>query len=394
MKISKSIYIKMSIYLMALRSPLIIVTMALYMLTRKEMLQRSILKLVPFILFLLAADIYSIIMGNEFGNIIGQTRDIFLAIVVAVFLLASSDISEANRTLIYRTLKYCFVYVAIAKIFIIVLSVVAGIGVNDIISWLRDTWNIQMMSLGVEDTVLARLQIPLDSAVPFFLYFVTRELIHNEDNKLKTSITFVLLMISMILTLSRAFWAETLFMVFAAILIEAKASKIFKISIITAVILSFIIIFTPVGDMLFKVIETRFGNNTNNSVSDSYREWQNRSLYNSFMEMPIFGHGIGYYIPNALRSETTKYLYESQTLSMLMSLGIIGCACLLLLIVFTCLKAVSKESNGAFTYMMPLIFLAMWLFSGSVNPLLFGASGGSILFMTAKFHTLYKRGDS
>ncbi|MBU5899913.1 hypothetical protein JVW24_22625, partial [Vibrio cholerae O1] len=79
----------------------------------------------------------------------------------------------ANRTLIYRTLKYCFVYVAIAKIFIIVLSVVAGIGVNDIISWLRDTWNIQMMSLGVEDTVLARLQIPLDSAVPFFLYFVT-----------------------------------------------------------------------------------------------------------------------------------------------------------------------------------------------------------------------------
>ncbi|VTP63452.1 Uncharacterised protein [Serratia rubidaea] len=186
MKISKStLTIKMSIYLMALRSPLIIVTMALYMLTRKEMLQRSILKLVPFILFLLAADIYSIIMGNEFGNIIGQTRDIFLAIVVAVFLLASSDISEANRTLIYRTLKYCFVYVAIAKIFIIVLSVVAGIGVNDIISWLRDTWNIQMMSLGVEDTVLARLQIPLDSAVPFFLYFVTRELIHNEDNKLK-----------------------------------------------------------------------------------------------------------------------------------------------------------------------------------------------------------------
>lgn len=199
---------------MALRSPLIILTMAFYIIRKEGMAKKVIVEILPFVFFICLAMVYSVNKGNDIDNVIGQARDVFLAVVVSIFLVSASLLSEDNRMLIYRTLKYCFVYIALAKIFILLFSVFTGIPMSDIISWLRDAWNIQMMSLGVEDTFLARLQIPLDSAVPFFLYFVAKELILTEKNKAKTIATFILLIISMLLTLSRAFWAETIIIIF------------------------------------------------------------------------------------------------------------------------------------------------------------------------------------
>ena len=395
MKINKSIFIKLSIYLMALRSPLIILTMVAYILGRNGVIKHSIFKIIPFIIFIILAIIYSVANGNDIGNVLGQSRDILLAIIVSVFLIASCSVSDENRTLIYRTIKYCFVYISLAKILILVFSISTGVAMGDIISWLRDTWNIQMMSLGVEGTFISRLQIPLDSAVPFFIYFVTREFIHTEHNKTNTSITLLLLIISMILTLSRAFWAETALMIMLAVFIEAKTSRILKIVITSSLLLAILIIFTPLGDFLSKIIATRFDNASNNLASDELRVWQNRALIAAFMESPIIGNGLGYYVPNAIRSYTTKYLYESQSLSMLMTLGIVGCVVFMAILLSMCLSIVSKEGKlGIYKYFMPSVFIAMWIFSGSVNPLLFGASGGVIIFMIAKFHTIYKYGDS
>lgn len=379
---------------MALRSPLIILTMAFYIIRKEGMAKKVIVEMLPFIFFICLAMVYSVNKGNDISNVIGQARDIFLAVVVSIFLVSASLLSEDNRMLIYRTLKYCFVYIAFAKIFILLFSVFTGIPMSDIISWLRDAWNIQMMSLGVEDTFLARLQIPLDSAVPFFLYFVTKELILTEKNKAKTIVTFILLIISMLLTLSRAFWAETIIIVFLAILIEASVSRVLKITIISAIILSILIIFTPVGDLVFKIIETRFNSDGANVSSDEERIWQNQGLLNAFEQMPIFGHGIGYFVPDVIRSYTTPYLYESQSLSMLMTLGVFGSMVLLLLFVIMCARIISLDTSKIWGYFIPLIFLGFWLFSGSVNPLLFGASGGTIIFMIARFHSVYRLGDS
>lgn len=358
------------------------------------MAKKVIVETLPFVLFICLAMMYSFNKGNDLSNVIGQARDIFLAVVVSIFLVSASLLSEDNRMLIYRTLKYCFVYIAFAKIFILLFSVFTGIPMSDIISWLRDAWNIQMMSLGVEDTFLARLQIPLDSAVPFFLYFVTKELILTEGNKAKTIATFILLIISMLLTLSRAFWAETIIIVFLAILIEASVSRVLKITIITAIILSILIVFTPIGDLVFKIIETRFNSDGANVSSDEERIWQNQGLLNAFEQMPILGHGIGYFVPDVIRSYTTPYLYESQSLSMLMTLGVFGSMVLLLLFVAMCARIISLDTSKIRGYFIPLIFLGFWLFSGSVNPLLFGASGGTILFMIARFHSVYRQGDS
>lgn len=380
---------------MALRSPLILVSMFCYMAATRDVIKKFIINTLPFGLFLIVAILYSLSNMNSVENVLGESRDILLSVFVAVFLISCCDISEENRKLIYKTLKATFVFIAIVKVLILIFSVATGVPMPLIISWIRDSWNIQMMSLGVEGTFLARLQIPLDSAVPFFLYFVTKELIFVKTNKLRIISAFILLLISMLLTLSRAFWAETILFVGLAILFEAGVVRAFKIALASIISTTVLLLLTPLGTLIFKLIDTRFGKTSlANSASDLERVWQNQMLYNSFVDSPIFGHGLGYFIPNAMRSITTPYLYESQSLSMLMTLGVVGTVVLFLLYVCLCFKTIYIDTNGRIKIIIPCVFLIMWVFSGSVNPLLFGASGGVIIFLTAKTTSLYKKTDA
>lgn len=395
MKLKKTLFIKIFIYLMALRSPLILVSMFCYMAATRDVIKKFIINTLPFGMFLVVAILYSLSNMNSVENVLGESRDILLSVFVAVFLISCCDISDDNRKLIYKTLKATFVFIAIMKVLILFFSVATGVPMPLIISWIRDSWNIQMMSLGVEGTFLARLQIPLDSAVPFFLYFVTKELILVNKNKLRIISAFILLLVSMLLTLSRAFWAETILFVGLAILFEAGVVRAFKIALVSIISTTVLLLLTPLGTLIFKLIDTRFGKTSlANSASDLERVWQNQMLYNSFIDSPVFGHGLGYFIPNAMRSVTTPYLYESQSLSMLMTLGVVGTAVLLLLYVFLCIKTIYIDTNGRVKIIVPAVFLIMWIFSGSVNPLLFGASGGVIIFLTAKTSSLYKKTDA
>jgi hypothetical protein len=365
------------------------------MISTREVIKKFIINTLPFCLFLVVAILYSLGNLNSVDNVLGESRDILLSVFVAVFLISCCDVSEGNRILIYKTLKATFVFIAIVKILILIFSVVTGVPMPLIISWIRDSWNIQMMSLGVEGTFLARLQIPLDSAVPFFLYFVTKELIFTRTKKLRVITAFVFLLISMLLTLSRAFWAETILFVGLAIIFEAGIVRAIKIGLVSIITTTVLMLLTPLGTLIFKLIDTRFGKaSMANSASDLERVWQNQMLYKSFVESPIFGHGLGYFIPNAMRSITTPYLYESQSLSILMTLGVVGSVLLFVMYAFLCFKTIYSDNNGQLKIIVPSVFLIMWVFSGSVNPLLFGASGGVIIFLTAKTSSLYKKEDA
>lgn len=375
---------------------MIIISMLSYMLMASGVLKSFFLKITPFVIFLLLACFYSISEKiNVSGLAFGEARDILLSAIVAVFLICCCESSERNRIIIYRSIKRVFVTIAIAKVLVIFYSMISGISMKDIILWIRDVWNIQMMSLGVEGTIFFRLQIPLDSAVPFFMYFMTKEIIFSTRGKLLLYSECILLVISILLTLSRTFWAEAVLITFLAICFEGGITRFFKIIISLSVILLLMLYVTPIGDAVYKIVESRFGDNSAaNMSSDIERIWQNRMLYNEFINSPILGHGLGYFIPNAIRSETVPYLYESQSLSMLMVLGVFGSAVLLLLYVYLCMSTVYKDNGGGIKIIVPIIFLMLWVFSGSVNPLLFGASGGVILFFISKFASLYKVGDS
>ena len=392
MKYKKDLFVKFSIYMLALRSPILILTIVAYLLSDLKSMVKMIRYTLPFIIFILIEVIYSISNGNDLANIIGQSRDILLAIIVFAFLLSSSFTSMSVNYNIYKSLRNVFVFIGVVKILVIIFAAVTGTQVSDIISWFRDTWNIQMMSLGVQDSIFFRLQIPLDSAVPFMIYFVLQEIFKKKFEKKLLYLYLFILLISMLLTLSRAFWAETILMLGLCYIFEADSKRKLKTFIATFVSLSFLYFLTPVGDSINRVIESRFGSsaNVNNVASDHERLIQNLSLSNAFFDSPILGHGLGYYVPNMIRSVDTKYLYESQTLSMLMDIGVLGCVVfllLLLIVIFNQNRSIKSNVNSNF---MVLVFIGLWIFSGSVNPLLFGASGGTILFMIANFNRMTK----
>lgn len=386
-KIKSSFFIKTTIYLLVLRSPLIIASILCYLLTHKKIFAKFTLSIIPFLIFLVVAALYSMQMNNDMGNISGQGRDILLAIIVALFLIECGRYDIGNRKIIYNSLKVCLSLIACGKIFIIVFSVITGISAIDIITWITQVWDINMMKMGVGDTFITRLQIPMDSLVPFMLYFITKDLILGRGG-FKTKIIFTLLAISLALTLSRSFWAQGVLFIGLAVLLEARISKIFKILALSTLVIAIIMFLTPLGDVIFAIIESRLNNQNANAASDLERDYQNNALLNAISTHPLLGHGMGYYIPNVLRSTTTPYLYESQTLSIIMDFGIIGVSVLLLIFLSTCISNALNVSSKkrVKNLIMPLICFSIWLLSGSVNPFLFGASGGIIIFFFSRFH--------
>ncbi|MGO4743597.1 O-antigen ligase family protein [Serratia quinivorans] len=386
-KIKSSFFIKTTIYLLVLRSPLIIASIICYLLSHKKIFAKFTLSIIPFLIFLVVAALYSMQMNNDMGNISGQGRDILLAIIVALFLIECGRHDIGNRKIIYNSLKICLSLIACGKIFIIVFSIITGISAIDIITWITQVWDINMMKMGVGDTFITRLQIPMDSLVPFMLYFITKDLILGRGG-FKTKIIFTLLTISLALTLSRSFWAQGILFIGLAVLLEARLAKVFKILALSAIVIAIILFLTPLGDVIFTLIESRLDNQNANAASDLERDYQNNALLNAISTHPLLGHGMGYYIPNVLRSTTTPYLYESQTLSIIMDFGILGVSILLLIFLSTCISNALNVSNKkrVRNLIMPLICFSIWLLSGSVNPFLFGASGGIIIFFFSRFH--------
>ncbi|WP_413481326.1 O-antigen ligase family protein [Serratia proteamaculans] len=386
-KMKSSFFIKTTIYLLVLRSPLIIVSILFYLFSHKKIFAKFIITIIPFLIFLVAAALYSMQMNNAMANISGQGRDILLAVIVALFLIECGRYDISNREIIYNSLKICLSLIACGKIFIIVFSVITGISSLDIITWITQVWDINMMKMGVGDTFITRLQIPMDSLVPFMLYFITKDMILGRGGK-TAKLVFILLVISLALTLSRSFWAQGVLFIALAVLFEAKVSKILKILTFSAIGLGVILFLTPIGDIIFALIDSRLNNQSSNAASDQERAFQNNALLNAISSHPLFGHGMGYYIPNALRSITTPYLYESQTLSIVMDFGIIGVSILFFIFLSTCISN-ALNVNGkkrVKNLIMPLVCFSIWLLSGSVNPFLFGASGGIIIFFFSRFH--------
>lgn len=383
MKINRNFFLKSSIFLILLRSPIVLLTMVGYLLVNNKIIVFFLSRMLPFLISILIFVIYSLHLGNNQAEIFGQVRDIILALTVA-FLLISSVKANGSNIVCYNTIKICFIMVAVGKICLLFYSILTGIGLNTLIKQITEVWGIQMMTLSSEGSSVGRIQIPIDSVVPYFLYFYTKEVFERSKSKLDL-LYFLLLCFSMLLTFSRVMWAQTLLFVLMSICIELRLRTKIRFFAITSIVAFFIIIFTPFGDTILSIVNSRLGSDNNiNQASDIQRTIQNHGLWLEISKKPLFGHGIGYYIPTLIRSSEVKYLYESQGLSMIMTLGYIGVLLFLILISTYVILLNNKKIIpwGCF------FFITFWIFCGCYNPYLFGASGGLILYLTSEFYRI------
>lgn len=383
-KVNKKFFLKTTVLLIFLRSPLILVAILAYLLTSKRAMVLFLAKLLPFVALILVCMGYAFYQGNGQAEVIGQTRDIILTLTVVFFLVASVKDLNSNRVC-YDSIKVCFLIVAVAKVLLLSYSIVSGINLITLIESITKIWDIQMMTLGTDDSAVGRIQIPIDSAVPYFLYFYTKEIFENKKSKLGL-VFFGLLCFSMLLTYSRLMWAQSILFILTSIIVEMKLKSKLQLFFTFFVVALVVMYLTPFGDTITAIINSRFGSSgsSTNQASDIVRVMQNNALWAHVETNPLFGHGIGYYIPEFLRSTDSKYLYESQSLSMLMTLGYIGAAVWLIMIIVFIILLENKNSIPVGS----LVFLFFWVLCGSYNPYLFGASGGLILYFCSQFRHL------
>ncbi|WP_103162210.1 O-antigen ligase family protein [Pectobacterium odoriferum] len=381
-KLSSSFATKISIWLILARSPFFVFFMALFFIVNNKSFFVFIKNIIPFFLLVVLSVLYSLVQGNEFSYVFGQAKDILLAVVIFLFLVAYSLSKSGGDRFIFDVIKNGFVFIAVAKIIILLYSFYYGVSPVDVIDNISDFWGVEMMTLGVEGSSMTRIQIPIDAAGPLVIFFTLHRIL-NSNFPLKDVIQFFLLIFSCLLTMSRFFWAESAFFIILCFLINMKSKKHFFLLSVLLVI-SFVLFFlTPLGETINTILGTRFDALINSS-SDSTRVLQIAEINSAIRKSPIFGHGIGYYIPHFIRSDEIKYLYENQTLSMIMSLGGVGAFVLLVMIVVNVFNNSAMRCSTHKNIILTVLFFIFWLLSGSFNPLLFGASGGIVLFFSTR----------
>ncbi|MCC3703429.1 O-antigen ligase family protein [Rouxiella badensis] len=383
----KKILSKIAIYLIMGRSFLCVPMIGLHLICDSRAMARFFKLVMPLALMIFIFAIYSLNNLNQMSNVIGQVRDMMLTFVVFGFL-ASIPASFGGEVLAYKALKNAAVFIAIAKIVILAIGAVTGISPLVIIKLISKVWDIHLMTLGVDDSFLTRLQIPIDSATPFLLYVLLSEILLSTQHRIRNNICFLLLLFSLLLTFSRFFWASGLMLMALSFIFNSKMQTKMTYLVIFMAVGYFLYAFTPLGDFADKIVGTRFGANVNSS-SDIYRVVQTTALSERIWDDPIFGHGIGYYLPSLIRAKDTPYLYENQSLSMIMDLGFAGVVVFLLTLGMVIFGYCYNRIESRFINIaLSLLFLALWITGGFFNPLLFGSSGGVILFFAARHHAI------
>lgn len=393
MLLKKESILKLTMLMIFLRSPMFIFFLGTYLISNKNILIKFLLNVLPFLLLLSICVIYSIHMDNNVYFIVGQSRDILLCMIV---FLAFSIISYHKNNLnnIYYLIKILLIYLGLIKIFLILGSILFGLSVSDVINFISDNTSLQLMTMGVEGG-LSRLQLPIDSVLPFCIFFLLFEIFDKKTIHKKNLIfQLIILICSLILTFSRAFWLVTAIFIIIYFIFNHNFVQKIKYLFVSMFLIFILLLIPPVRELIFIAIGARFGKDAKdlNYYSDLERHIQNNNLLEAFYNAPLLGNGIGYYIPNLIRSDETKYLYESQFLSMFMSLGIFFGGVFFLMIYFYIINFNSKfknDINFVHLYLIPTLMFVLWILLGSTNPLLFGASGGIILFFCSSYSSIF-----
>ncbi len=383
--------LKIAIGLIFLRNPLFIFFIFSYFFFNLKIASFFFIRILPFLFVLVCFVLYSFSIGNEDFYILSQSSDILLSIIIFLFLASVSYnkySSNQDYGVVYRSIKFFLLLISSLKILLIFLSTFIGFSIIDILEKISDIWKINLMTMGVGDTNLSRLQLPVDSVLPFCIYFLLFEFLKSNSKKFILVSQLLLLSISLILTFSRAFWLITFTLIFLFVVMNIELKQKIKF-ILSSAFLFFVLSFIPsIRSTLISAVTARFGKVAAdvNYYSDLERILQNRLLFSKFLEAPFFGNGFGYYLPNFIRSSDVKYLYESQSLSILMNLGLIGTLILFGLILYNIYYFNYQVSLSFINkIIVPFFLFIIWVMLGSTNPLLFGASGGVILFFCASY---------
>lgn len=298
---------------------------------------------------------------------LSQARDILVFFIMSMLAYAIVD-KDRQYELITKLIVNCLIFLGVFKFLIFAYSVASGVSVSTVVKGISAFFNTSLMTMSNEDVVISRINFMSDYILPVAIYLKTKEFVSKKTGFIGGVIILVLLY-SIMISMSRFLWMMGLISFMIAILGNITKKKSIYIILIATIGSVYLLSLQSVQD----VIEFRISSK-GVTESDSIRDYQKLAISKAFENAPILGNGLGYFVPNLIRSETARYSYELQIQALYMQVGIIGASSLLLIIVVTLLwqaRVLSFREKLLF-----IILVSAWMSGGFFNPVIFSSTGG------------------
>ena len=312
----------------------------------------------------------SFLHGFELVTAIRQYTDILLTLLLCWLGALFGAGQETRRIRFLKLVLGAEVATSALKIGLIAYAVIRGIPVVEMVASLSSIFGVELMTMDL-GSLFGRVQFVSDELIPVCIFIVLRHRDRLRIGSLRAGITILLLLVSVLFSFSRYFWAFTA-VAFILGLALGRRDR-FQAILVAALTISVLVSLPALGTLY----ELRFSE-TVAGGSDLIRTEQIHALKDFFAEAPLLGHGLGSYTTQDLRdsSEAGRYSYEVQLLALSGQIGILGMVFLLFV--------------GAYYYQKlwwcsPLnqpdrigigLLLACWIAAGTSNPLLFHPVAG------------------
>lgn len=337
---------------------------------RSNILIKLLLSLVPVFGFIIFELCYTIFFKEpDMGSMLGQAKDIFIFFTYFYLLILffKNDLKSLSNSIINAA-----VFVGFLKFIILLYGFLFNVSISDLMYGIAEYTNTVIMTLDVSGGFLFRINYISDSIISVAFFFLMTE-IYSGNKKIDKFILFklILLSFSALITMSRYQWAAFVASILLANLLYFRSRK----SIISLAISSTCLVLLLLQESVQEMILLRFDSKTVD-VSDFERILQQKSIYSAIIDYPLLGNGLGYYIPNLIRSDVAKYLYELQIPALIMQFGVLGFILLSLITLFPLFSGLKRKSFlWLFVYCSIIL---IWLGGAMINAILFSSSSALV----------------
>lgn len=307
-----------------------------------------------------------------------QYTDIVLTFLLCWLVLVFCNDDTARLLRFLRITLLAETATALLKFVIILYALAHGIPVVTLIATLSTVFGVNLMTLDF-GALLGRIQFVSDAVIPVCVYTVLRHRDLLRIGNTRASLTILLLLFSVLISFSRYFWVFTaLAFVLGLLLGKRDRFQALLLGSLGALLLASLPLVIPLYQLRLSQDVAGY--------SDDLRTSQSSALKAFFLDAPLFGHGLGSYIPTLLRetdTEAGRYSYELQLLALAGQIGLVGLVGFATLLLWY-FRALWWRSQVELRDGLSLgLLLLCWLAAGFYNPLLLNPVASVIYAMLA-----------
>ena len=275
--------------------------------------------------------------------------------LIALFIAQS----EARTIRFLRLVVYCVAAIGAVKIAILYYSFTSGVSVAEIIRGISRAFGVELVTLDFGD--FGRVEFISDGLIPLCLFAVVGLRVELGLRRVTMLLLLAVSVFSAVLTFSRYLWVFSTLAICMG-LVSARKEPIHLLFLAVAATVT-----AMFYDLLYAMISFRFSD-SHTDDSDFARNEQKSALATFFEEAPVFGHGLGSYTPQVIRSETLPYSYENQLLALAGQIGIVGLLLLSGLLLAYYRKLIATRHHSLTYKSTVMALLLTWILGGLLNP--------------------------